>query len=105
MNVVEQYQKLKNELEEFGKLHGGQALVDEKSEELLELNRLEERAYYIWKAKEQRGLKDEEIEYFLDRCTKPSLLPYFCTHYKRSHSLEDAMEWVFEMNPDTRKEI
>lgn len=38
---------------------------------------------YIWKAKHQRGLSDEEIQYFLDRDTRYELLPYYSLACKR----------------------
>ena len=42
-----------------------------------------EREYYIWKAKHQRGLSDEQIAYFLERDPRYELLPYYslcCKH-------------------------
>lgn len=35
------------------------------------------REQHIWKAKHQRGLTDEQIQYFLDRDSRFDLLPYY----------------------------
>ena len=41
------------------------------------------REQYIWKAKYQRGLSDEQIRYFLDRDTRYDLMPYYALCCKR----------------------
>lgn len=63
----------------------------------------QERAHYIEKAKRERGLTEEQIAYFLERCKDYKLLPYFCTHVKRDpdRNLQAAVDWVLEMLPDT----
>lgn len=50
--------------------------------------------YYIWKAKHQRGLTDEQIAYFQERCNIPEMLPYYATGVKHKLSNEEALEWV-----------
>lgn len=42
-----------------------------------------EKECYIWKAKHQRGLSDEQIQYFLDRDTRYELMPYYSLCCKR----------------------
>lgn len=42
MSVQKSYQKLRDELEQYGNRHGATALADEKSEELEALIRMEE---------------------------------------------------------------
>lgn len=44
---------------------------------------MNEKEYYIQKAKEQRGLTDEQIGYFLERDTRYDLLPYYSFCCKR----------------------
>lgn len=43
----------------------------------------EQRDHYIWKAKHQRGLTDEQVQYFLDRDTRYDLMPYYSLCCKR----------------------
>ena len=38
---------------------------------------------YIWKAKHQRGLSDQDIQYFLDRDDRYDLMPYYSLCCKR----------------------
>lgn len=42
-----------------------------------------EKEQYIWKAKHQRGLTDEQIQYFLDRDIRYDLMPYYSLCCKR----------------------
>ena len=44
---------------------------------------MKDRDYYIWKAKHQRGLSDEEIDYFLQRDDRYDLMPYYAMCCKR----------------------
>lgn len=44
---------------------------------------MNEREHFIWKAKHQRGLSDEQINYFLERDTRYKLMPYYSLCCKR----------------------
>ncbi len=50
--------------------------------------------YYIWKAKHQRGLTDEQVNYFLDRCDDWKLLPKYAKHC-RAFGQERALEILY----------
>ena len=54
-----------------------------------------DRDYYIWKAKHQRGLTDEEINYFLDNYSDWTLLPYYSKHC-RAFGAKHALELIRE---------
>lgn len=51
--------------------------------------------YYIWKATHQRGLTDEQVNYFLHRCTDWTLLPEYSKHC-RTFGSECALEIIKE---------
>ena len=58
------------------------------------------REQYIWKAKHQRGLTDEQIQYFLDRDSRFDLLPYYSLGCKRL-GCEQALLAVIDLyGPD-----
>ena len=63
-----------------------------------------DRGYYIWKAKHQRGLSDEAINYFLDNCAQFSLLPYYATWIKKGATKEEALQMVVEQFLEQNKE-
>lgn len=48
---------------------------------------------YIWKAKHQRGLSDEQINFFLQHHPRWELLPYYATFVKRV-SMQEALDEV-----------
>ena len=50
--------------------------------------------YYIWKAKHQRGLTDEQVHNFLDRCDDWKLLPKYAKHC-RAFGQERALEILY----------
>lgn len=58
---------------------------------------------YIWKAKHQRGLSDEQIQYFLDRDTRYSLMPYYALCCKRVGE-ERGYEEVMKLYGEDHKE-
>lgn len=51
--------------------------------------------YYIWKAKNQRGLTDEQVDYFLEHCDDWTLLPEYSKHC-RTFGSEHALEIIKE---------
>ena len=52
--------------------------------------------YYVWKAKHQRGLTDEQIAYFLDRCDRWEFLPHYARFVKKLGE-QGALEEVLRM--------
>lgn len=62
------------------------------------------REQHIWKAKHQRGLTDEQIQYFLDRDSRFDLLPYYSLGCRRL-GCEKALEAVIDLyGPDPKEE-
>lgn len=59
---------------------------------------------YIWKAKHQRGLTDEQIQYFLDRDTRYELMPYYSLCCKRLGCEQGYIKTVEQYGEDTNKE-
>ena len=60
---------------------------------------MKNKAYYIAKAKKERGLIDEQINYFLNRNPRWDLLPAYANYVKRGFSLADAVEQVAQDFP------
>ena len=54
---------------------------------------MKDKEYYIQKAKRQRGLTDEQINFFLQRHPRWQLLPYYATFVKRV-SMQEALDEV-----------
>lgn len=63
----------------------------------------EHREYHIWKAKMQRGLTDEQINYFLQHDTRYELLPVY-SKFVRDFGLEGALKEVHQMFGTATKE-
>ena len=54
--------------------------------------------YYIWKAKNQRGLTEEQIQFFLDNHPRYDLLPHYSFFLKKGEMSEsEALGAVIEM--------
>ena len=54
---------------------------------------MQDREYYIEKAKRQRGLTDEQIDFFLQRHYRWDLLPFYARYVKKmgeQRALEEA---------------
>lgn len=60
---------------------------------------------YIWKAKHQRGLTDEQIQYFLDRDTRYELMPYYSLCCKRLGCEQGYIKTLEQYGEDTIKRI
>lgn len=58
-------------------------------------NRLtfKDKAYYVEKAKRQRGLTDEQIDFFLQNHSRWDLLPYYACYVKKL-GMQGALEEV-----------
>lgn len=57
----------------------------------------EKRDYYAKKAKIERGLSDKQINFFLDNCPRPELLPIYCFYIKKAKlSMQEAVKIVKE---------
>lgn len=54
---------------------------------------MKDKAYYIEKAKRQRGLTDEQIDFFLQRHSRWDLLPYYARYVKKL-GMQGALEEV-----------
>ena len=55
--------------------------------------------YYIWKAKHQHGLTDEQVNYFLKDCTDWTLLLEYAQHC-RAFGKEHALKILYEEYSD-----
>ena len=58
---------------------------------------MKDKEYYIWKAKHQRGLSDDQINYFLDNYSRYDLLPHYSCFVKHGYSGEKALKEVKRM--------
>ncbi len=61
--------------------------------------------HYIRKAKRQRGLTDEQIEFFLQRHPRWDLLPWFSFYVKHGFTEQEAFDEVvkrYGMDPTPR---
>ena len=58
-----------------------------------DLENKKKRGRYIWKAKHQSGLTDEEIDYFLQNHPRWDLLPYYA-RFVRKYGQEEALNEV-----------
>lgn len=63
----------------------------------------ERREYYIWKAKYQRNLTDEQVNYFLQHDTRWELLPVY-SKFVRDFGPEGALKEVHQMFGTSTKE-
>ena len=59
-----------------------------------------DKEYFIRKAKRERGLSDEEIDYFLQRHPRWDLLPYYA-RFVRKLGPEEALNEVRQMFGDS----
>lgn len=63
---------------------------------MLDLNALCEKdealAHLVWKARHQRKLTDEQILYFLERCSRWDMLPHYSAYLKRIKDEKLALE-------------
>ena len=55
--------------------------------------------HFIWKARHQRGLTDEQIHYFLDRDPRYTLLPYYALCCKRLGCEQAYLEVLQQYGP------
>lgn len=69
-----------------------------------ELKEKEKREHYIWKAKHQRGLTDEQINFFLQNHPRWELLPVYSLYVKKLGE-QGALEQIKqEYGSDTKEE-
>ncbi len=57
---------------------------------------MKDKEYYVWKAKTQRALTDEQIAYFLSRDERWELLPYYARFVRRL-GMAGALNEVHQM--------
>ncbi len=58
-------------------------LIDLLKKYKAEMTEKERRDYYIWKAKYQRGLTDEQVNFFLQNDDRWELLPVYSLYVKK----------------------
>lgn len=64
----------------------------------------EKRDYYIWKAKHQRGLTDEQINFFLQNHPRWDLLPLYSLYVKKMGEQGALAQIKQEYGSDTKEE-
>ena len=61
---------------------------------------MKDKDYFIWKAKHQRGLTDEQIDFFLQNDGRSHLLPEYSCYVKKMGK-QWALEEVQRNHPKT----